>query len=274
MFFNRLLHGLVLLGTTAPLSALTIDFSDVNLSTPPAQSYAGPGGGVFYNGSDGAGGFTSRGASFVNYYNSGWGSWSGWAYSTTADSVTGGFTNQYSAYPGTTAPGAAYGIAYVSSYDGATTIELPVGIDTPLSLTLANTTYAYESMLNGDGFAKKFGGATGDDADWFLLTITGRDAFGSSLGNVEVYLADYRFENNDLDYILTGWTDVDLSDLGMGVRTLEFTLSSSDTGDFGMNTPSYFALAGITAVPEPAAFAALLGGLSLAFACNRRRRLA
>jgi hypothetical protein len=37
-------------------------------------------------------------------------------------------------------------------------------------------TYAALSMRDGDGFAKQFGGASGDDPDYFLLTITGRDA--------------------------------------------------------------------------------------------------
>jgi hypothetical protein len=36
---------------------------------------------------------------------------------------------------------------------------------------------------------------------------------------------------------------VDLSSIG-AVRTIEFTLSSSDNGDYGMNTPSYFCLDG------------------------------
>jgi hypothetical protein len=270
--FLRLASGLALACAATSLSALTIDFSDVNTTVPPAQSYAGPNGGVFYNGSDSAGGFASGGAHFVNYYNSDWGSWSGWAYSTTADSVTPGYTNQYSAYPGAFTTGTPYGIAYVSAYDGPTTLTLPSGIDTPLSLTLTNTTYAYDSMLNGDGFAKKFGGVTGDDADWFLLTITGKDAFNSTLGSVEFYLADFRFADNGLDYIVSDWTEVDLSGLGSDVHTLEFTLTSSDSGDYGINTPSYFALGGLTAVPEPSAYAALAGGFILAFALVRRRR--
>lgn len=274
MTVSRLLLAVALLGTSAPLlPALTIDFGDVNTSSAPgpAQTYSGPGGGVFYNGSDSAGGFSSGGARFANYYNTDYDSWSGWAYSTTHDATTPGFTNQYSAYPGPRAPGAAYGIAYVSDYDGPTTLALPSGAGTPLSLTLANTTYAVDSIRNGDGFAKKFGGVSGNDADWFLLTITGLDSLGESLGTVDFYLADFRFADNGLDYIVTDWTDVDLTGLGSGVYSLEFTLSSSDSGDYGINTPAYFALAGLTAIPEPSTYSALAGVFTLVFVSIRRR---
>jgi len=36
------------------------------------------------------------------------------------------------------------------------------------------------------------------------------------------------------------WTWVDLTSLGTQVVSLEFELTSSDVGEFGMNTPSYF----------------------------------
>jgi hypothetical protein len=58
---------------------------------------------------------------------------------------------------------------------------------------------------------------------------------------VEFYLADYRFADNRDDYILDTWQYVDLTSLGM-IKSLEFTLSSSDIGEWGMNTPAYFAI--------------------------------
>ncbi len=268
----RLIPGFALVCAASSLSALTIDFSDVTTTIPPAQAYTGPGGGIYYNGSDSAGGFSSNGAHFANSYNPSWGSWTGWSYSTTSDSTTAGWDNQYSAFPGAHTPGTPYGVAYVSGF-ASNTITLPTGIDTPLALTLTNSTYAYLSMLHGDGFSKRFGGASGNDADWFLLTISGSDALGSSLGTVDFYLADFRFADNALDYIVSDWTTVDLSGLGSGVRTLNFALTSSDNGLYGMNTPSYFALANVTAVPEPSAFAALAGIASLAFVAIRRRRV-
>src|SRR5207249_4062813 len=112
----------------------------------------------------------------------------------------------------------------------------------PLSARIANTTYAALSMLNGDSFAKKFGGASGNDPDYFLLTITGLDSQQHSTGSVDFYLADYRFANNAQDYIVSDWTTVDLSSLGLDTQTLSFGLTSSDVGDYGMNTPAYFAL--------------------------------
>ena len=60
-------------------------------------------------------------------------------------------------------------------------------------------------------------------------------------GDVTLYLADFRFGDNSQDYIIDAWTAVNLSSLGQ-VKTLEFSVSSSDTGDFGINTPTYFAI--------------------------------
>ena len=106
---------------------------------------------------------------------------------------------------------------------------------------VTNTTYAALSMRDGDAFAKKFGGESGDDRDFFLLTIEGRDDEGDSVGSVEYYLADFRFDDNSRDYIVDQWTMVDVSSLA-GATQLEFSLSSSDVGQFGMNTPAYFAV--------------------------------
>ena len=46
---------------------------------------------------------------------------------------------------------------------------------------VTNTAWARTSMLEGDQFAKKFGGATGDDPDWFMVTFTGYDAKGCTM---------------------------------------------------------------------------------------------
>lgn len=99
---------------------------------------------------------------------------------------------------------------------------------------VTNSTYAYISMSQGDGFAKKF---TYEDGDWFKLTVTGYNAAGTQTGTVDFYLADFR--TPDAPGILSEWTRVDLSSLG-AVHKLEFDLSSSDTGQWGMNTPGYF----------------------------------
>ena len=99
---------------------------------------------------------------------------------------------------------------------------------------ITNSAYAYSSMTGGDPYAKKF-----DQGDWFLLTITGYDADGEVTGTKEFYLADLR--DADKAYIISDWRYCDLSTLGK-VKTLNFALSSSDNGDYGMNTPAYFCL--------------------------------
>lgn len=212
-----------------------------------------------WNGTANAG-FDSNGVNFNHE------AWNGFAYSRETDTITAGYANQYSAFAGGGADGsAAYGIGYtgytptVISYSTLTDL-------TGTSAMITNTTYAGLSMTNGDAFAKKFGGATGDDADWFLLTITGY-AGGSETGTVEFYLADFRDVDNANDYIIDQWTSVDFSSLG-SVEELQFSMTSSDNGDFGMNTPSYFAIDNVP-VPEPSSV--LLAFSSLGLALRRRR---
>ena len=220
----------------------------------------------FDNGSSGHGDFTSGDILFNNNYDTLYGSWDGWAVSNITDNVTGGWGNQYSAIPGSGAEGSNnYGVSYIGFAENPTAALTRAKVFDGAYFT--NTTYAYFSMLNGDAFSKKFGGFTGDDEDWLLLTIEGFDG-ATSTGTMEFYLADYRFADNGLDYIVDGWTWVDLTSLG-AVTSLDFSLSSTDNGMFGMNTPGYFAMDGM--VPEPVSMSLLaLGGVAL---LRRRSRL-
>ena len=45
--------------------------------------------------------------------------------------------------------------------------------------------------------------------------------------------------------ILNTWKKVDLSELGY-VTSIGFSVSSTDTGDWGMNTPAYFCIDKLT----------------------------
>ena len=111
--------GITLVAGICPVSAsVVIDFEELSL---PAES--------FYNGSDGAGVFTSGGAFFNNTYTDfggGFYAWTGWSYSNMTDVTTPGFDNQYSAITGGGAEGSSnYAVAFVSA-PGDATIECPV----------------------------------------------------------------------------------------------------------------------------------------------------
>jgi len=214
----------------------------------------------FWNGSDQSSGFTSGSAHFSNNYNPAWGSWDGFSYSNITDTTTTGMAGQYNAIAGTGQGNSAnYAIGYVGwAQPPIVTLSAAGVID---GLYVTNNNYAYYSMLYGDAFAKKFGGPSGNDEDWFLLTITGKDAGGSITGTADFYLADYRFADNNRDYIVSTWGYVDLTSLGI-VKSMEFSLSSSDAGAWGMNTPAYFALD--TIISEPATMMLVgVGGIIL-----------
>ena len=93
-------------------------------------------------------------------------------------------------------------------------------------------TYTFYTLLYGDGFARAF--TQGDD---LKLIIHGVDS-DENEKTVEVSLASFK---NGFLTASTGWTYVDLSPLGI-VDEIYFTMTSTDSGQYGMNTPGYFCL--------------------------------
>lgn len=102
------------------------------------------------------------------------------------------------------------------------------GTFAPLEVYVTNSAYGYYTMLNGDSFCKKF-----TESDWCKLHIHGV-AEGTETGSIDVNLAT----GTD---ILSSWKKIDLTPLGT-VDMIYFQMSSSDSGQWGMNTPAYFCL--------------------------------
>ena len=203
---------------------LTINFEEIQIEQDS-----------FWDGSDLSGGFEIESVFFPNTYSSMFNFWlGGWALSNKIDSVTSGPDNRFASKP---AGGFENSTNYVVGQQNAK-IYFPPGA-LPQSIQITNSTYAHNSMRDGDDFAKKFGGDTGDDPDFFKLTIFGFEN-GNIADSVEFYLADYRFEDNNEDYIVDTWEEIDISSLGGD--SLQFHLSSTDEGDYGINTPTFFCM--------------------------------
>ena len=216
---------------------------------------------------------------FVNGYTPGFGSWNGFSWSKVTDTTTPGFANQYASFTGGGSDGAGgtiTGTNYAVGFGNQTFFNLPEAAELQ-SIDVTNTTYAGISMRDGDSFAKKFGGASGNDEDFFKLTLTGFEDLnlsGSTTGALDIYLADYRFSDNSKDYILDTWNQFDLTDLG-SARSVGFSFTTTDNGDFGANTPLFVAIDNlnysINSVPEPAAPLAL-SIWALALVARRSRK--
>jgi hypothetical protein len=235
-----------------------VGFEELGASLAPESAYVGE---------DLAGGFESGGVFFPNTYTPAFGSWEGWAYSNTTDATTPGPANQFSAITGAGREGSrTYAVAFPELATETFRIEL-ASRGRVAGGWFTNTTFAGLSMRDGDAFAKRFGGPTGADPDFFRLDITGLRA-GVATGSVSYYLADYRFKDDALDFIVNTWEWVDLSGLGR-VDALELRFASSDVGVFGINTPTYVALDDLV-VPEPnVPTLVLLAGLGAVFRRSR-----
>lgn len=93
-------------------------------------------------------------------------------------------------------------------------------------------TYTFYSILYGDGFARAF-----TEGDKLTLTVHGVDSEEKE-STVDIILASF---TNGCLTAATNWVYVDLSSLGI-VEEIYFTMSSTDSGQWGMNTPAYFCL--------------------------------
>lgn len=206
--------------------------------------------GDYFNGVEGVSGFTIGNITLSNSYTlESWGdNWSGFAVSKVQDITTAGFENQYAAFAnGGANSSEKYGI-YFAGYSPQQ-IEFTTE-RTLKSIQITNTTYAALSMRDGDFVGKQFGSlndANGDPdgtngEDWFLLKIIPLNENDDLIGDtIEFYLADFRFADDNDDYIVNTWETITFpSDIV--AKKITFELSSSDNGNWGMNTPAYFAL--------------------------------
>lgn len=218
-----------------------IDFEEISLPLD-----------TFWNGSDSSGGFSSKGVLFPNTFDFTYNFWSkGWALSSMRNDTTAGYTNLYSAITGS---GANSSTIYAIGQQNAQIKNIPknwTSANGRLSIEITNTTYAALSMAKGDQFAKKFGGINGQDPDYFLLKIYAfRDGAMDTSAYVSFFLADYRDEDSTKDYIIWDWTKVDLSPLATSpIDSLQFVLESSDTSQYGYNTPLFFAIDNLSYEP-------------------------
>jgi len=259
-----LLTGLILAAWAGAAAAtpLVVDFSDLTLA-PDSFFNGGPttntgvweSGGVLFGNR-----FTDWGGGFV--------SWNGFAYSNVNDTMTGDFTNQYAAFPGTAFAGTIYAVGYSGS---RAFIDLPAGM-LPTSVRLTNTTYTARDMVTGSGFSRAFG-----PGDFLTVTFTGyagAAATGSGTGATTFYLADFRDEKS---LIVNTWELLDLAPLVAAGSPASIGLSweSSDMGQFGINTPTYVALDALTLapVPEPGTWALAAAAGAAAAAARLRRRV-
>lgn len=104
---------------------------------------------------------------------------------------------------------------------------------TALGVYVSNHPWPYYGNIYGDGYAS----AMTKDGDYFKLTAHGVDAEGNEK-TLDFYLA--RYKDGELKQS-KGWEWFDLSGLGE-VEEIYFTMDSSDSGNFGMNTAGYFCM--------------------------------
>ena len=136
-------------------------------------------------------------------------------------------------------PNMPYLVAYYSSWamegpsnqvmflsEGNGTLFEPVGV------YVCNHPWPYYGCVHGDGMARAF-----EEGDYFELIAHGVKADRSET-TVSMNLVE--FTNGQL-VAANDWTFFDLSGLGE-VESVYFTLYSTDTGDWGMNTASYFCM--------------------------------
>jgi hypothetical protein len=186
--------------------------------------------------------FSSGDYVFSNTYDTIYGAiygyWSkGWAYSNITDSVTSGAANLFSAKAG---KGAFNSQNYVIGTNNSTVVfNQPQGF----TAMITNSTYAANSMRDGDVFAKKF---TNADQDYFKVTAFGYFS-GNLIDSTTFLLADFTHADSTNDYIVNDWEYIGMPNVLFD--SVQFKLISSDLGQFGMNTPAYFCLDNIGPLP-------------------------
>lgn len=207
-------------------STLTVDFEDVTLNSA----------GLNVNDTV-SGSIISGDASFTcTWTTSIYGTYGcGFTISNQTDTANAGMYNAFSCIAQSGANSSSSYAVFNSSTDSIK-FNSPVDME---SVMLCNNAYAYISMLNGDDFGRAF---CTDSSDYFYVTLTLYNETNTFLGSDDFYLADFR---DGKSTIVKDWEKMDLSGFN-DVSYIKFSFSSSDTGDYGINTPQYFCIDNIS----------------------------
>ena len=143
-----------------------------------------------------------------------------------------------------------YLVAFYSPYMSARPVDMTFNdgrLYDPQGVYVNLNSYSFYTILLGDSYARAF-----TNGDSFTLTIHGVAA-DETEKTVDVSLASCA--NGDLT-AARGWKYVDLTPLGT-VNELYFTLTTTDSGAYGANTPLYFCLDKLSVKPAETTAAAI-----------------
>lgn len=123
---------------------------------------------------------------------------------------------------------------YYPAYGSDSYIEVTNDLDGDVikGTWVALSAYTKKAVTDGVYGAKKF--AAGD---WLKVTAKGVDAQGATT-STDLYLIDFRSQDETQHTMLDNWYWWDLSSLGKVVK-VSFSFTGSDTGVYGLNTPSF-----------------------------------
>ena len=180
--------------------------------------------------------------------------WEGFTICKSANNTEGGLAHQWSNMAGggigsvsesgsvTVDANAPYVLAYFVNWFGNEncTVSFTDGQKREaVGMYVVNTPYAYFACLNGEAPARAF------DVEGDSFTITAHGVNGTTETEATLELVGYH--NGTLSAV-NDWTWWDLSGLGQ-VDKIYFTMNSTDTGSWGVNTPTYFAMDRLTVKP-------------------------
>ncbi len=241
----RPLFFTILLGTGAPqvhlFAQTTLDLSAVGVRVDSFVRASPAAPDTLYN---------VEGVHFRSVYDTSFGGFwsSGWAFSRSTD-TTGNFRNLYGVVGGVPPCCVPGSDTYLSGQQGAYLLLPPNS--SLVALEYNNLAYTAATLKRGSGFSKVFGrDANGGNTapDSLILSVCGYlDGLPTFVKNLP--LADFRAADSADDYIVNRWTPAQLTPSARFIETdsVAFRLRSSDNGDFGNNTPDFFAIGKLAA---------------------------
>lgn len=249
-----------------------VDFEDVGASLESDSAYRGE---------DTAGGFRSGPIDFVTRYNPAFDSWNGSAYSNRTSWTLGG-TSGFEEFQFGNDTVVADDVGSGSGADGSDTWGVLFGF-TPnearfevdpdfrlKSLQINNTRTTAHILENGNSSATAFG----PDDRFEVIFNSIRVDIVDDMEEVTVLGSTGPFLLADGTSIVRDWIEIDFEGTAIeNANMIGVEFRSTDTGMFGINTPTYVAIDNLTltAIPEPSSIAlVMLSGFG--FSVSRRRK--